>query len=149
MAVKLFYPLGKCEEQIIATNKESRLFVYLLLNDIKLFLKERLLSSSKELITDENYFHHIKTIPDGSGIVKRIGYRLEKNGEDTTIDVCEYRLIAGHVLSKLMGRLIYGIDGSIRISAIRYYSMISEGTSTLRLPKLEEVKQEIYFTHKL
>ncbi len=148
MAVKLFYPLGKCEEQIIATNEESRLFIYLLLKDIKLFLQERLISSSKELIGDESYFHHVKTIPDGSGIVKRIGYRLEKNGEDTIIDVCEYRLITGHVLSKLMGRLIYGIDESIKISAIRYYSVISEGTSTLRMPKLDTVKQETYFVHK-
>ena len=147
----MFYPIGKCEEQRIATSQESRLFAHLLLKDMKLLLDENENVFSNEKKVDdknqEDYFHYVKTIPDFSGIVKKIGYRLAKKEFNFIINICEYRFIGNRVVCKLMGRLNYNVmKEEVSISSIRYYSTNQKGISIARYPKVQDYSGErLYF----
>ncbi len=151
MAIRLFYPIGKCDEQIIATSEESRLFAHLLLKDMKLLLEENenAFLNEKEMNdkSGEDYFHYVKTIPDFSGIIKKIGYRLGKKDSNFTINICEYRFIGHRVVCKLMGRLNYDVTKKeVSISSIRYYSTNKTGMSTARYSRVQDYSNErLYF----
>lgn len=156
MAVKLFYPLGKCEEQVVASPEESYLFATLLLNDMKELIQEQpelflKFSENDPLIEypklKDDYFHYIRTNSSPNGIIKKIGFRLENVGDVIMVDICEYRFAMDQILSKLMGRIYYQPQTSeMKISAVRYFSTNTSGTCLAWKPEANIMKDyKAYF----
>lgn len=149
--IKLFYPLGKCIEQVVANKNESRIFVSILLSNAKIFLEEHPEILEHETILREikveDQFHYIKTVEEEHGITKRIGFRFSKQQDELILDICEYRLLYRQVFSKLLGRLCYNLlTSEIEIVSVCYFSSIQNGLCLARIPETHVVKNsKTYF----
>ena len=150
---KLFYPLGKCEEQVIATEKECQIFILLILKNIQnllknhselMTIKHKMLSASNHYV--EGIYHYVETFHDDPFIMKKVGYYFKSKTNEQQIDICEYRLKNGQVISKLLGRINYNMKtGEITISSIRHYFVVTRGVFIARYIHAKHYNQKKFY----
>lgn len=149
----LFYPLGNCEEQVIATEKESQIFIFLILKNVQhllknhfelMTLKHKARSTSNHNV--EKMYHYVETFREDPIIVKKVGYYFKCKTDVLQIDICEYRFKHGQVISKLLGRINYNVkSGEIVISSIRYYSVVTRGKCITRYIHAKYYNQKKFY----